>query len=62
MLGGIHLHHFIFLAFLFLGLEGLVERRREEGRAEGLAGLGIVRFLFFVKGGGLCISMYLYVI
>lgn len=38
--------HLIFLASLFLCLEVLVELRREEGLAEALVGLGIVRFLF----------------
>ena len=41
---------FIFLEFLVLGLEGLVELRREEGRAEGLAVLEMVRFLFRGRG------------
>ena len=42
-------YHLILLASLFLCLEVLVELRREEGLAEALVGLGIVRFLF--QGG-----------
>lgn len=44
-------YHLIFLASLFLCLEVLVELRREEGLAEALGGLEIVRFLF--QGGRL---------